>query len=78
MERMGNDNLKLRDKLTIEKTHSNNLKSVFLSKGWKYDYSNNIFIKNELVAYFYINNIIFSFSIPTAKLGFNPRHTIKL
>ena len=70
--------MRLRDKLKIEKTHSNNLKSVFLKKGWEFDYCNNSFVKKDKVAYFYKNKLIFHFLIPIAKNKFNPTHTINL
>ena len=70
--------MRLRDKLKTEKTHSTKLKSVFLSKGWKYDYANNSFNKGFKNAYFYGNNIIFHFNIPIAKEGFNPFHKINI
>ena len=75
---MGYDNIRLIDKLKIEKTHSTRLKSVFLSKAWKYDYSNNNFVKSDKVAYFCGNKIVFYFSIPTATANFNPYHKIKI
>lgn len=70
--------MKLENRLKIEKTHSNKLKSVFLSKGWKYDYANNSFNKGFKNAYFYEDNIIFHFNIPIARECFNPIHKIEL
>jgi len=70
--------MRLRDKLKIEKTHSTRFKSVFLSKGWKFDYCNNSFNKGFKNAYFYNNSIVFHFNIPIAKYDFNPIHKIEL
>lgn len=70
--------MSLVDKLKTEKTHSTNLKSVFLSKGWKYDYCNNSFSKGFKNAYFNYNTIIFHFNIPVSKYGFNPIHKIEV
>ena len=73
------EEIRLSERKAIEKQHSTNLKSYFLNKGWTYNVYNNEFIKDSIIAYFYLNTIIFYFDINVAsKQQKNRHHKIEL